>query len=179
LKLVFTALTAGLAFLAAPVRGQAPDGSASRAAMERLGFMEGRWRGEGWMVRGPGERVTAQMTETVRRGIGGVVLVIEGRGTRPASAGGDSVVVHDALAVLAFDQQSSGYVMRSWIATGQWGDFPVTLIEGGVTWSREVPGGRVRNTAHIGNGEWHELGEFSRDGTTWMTIMDIRLRRDN
>jgi hypothetical protein len=173
------AAVTGLVIGATPVEAQTPDGSANRAAMARLSFMEGRWRGEGWMMRGPGDRVSAQMTETVELGVGGVVLVIEGRGTRAGAAGGDSVVVHDALGVLAYDAASNGYVMRSWIASGQWGDFPVTLIEGGVSWSREVPGGRVRYTAHIGNGEWHEVGEFSRDGTTWMPILDIRLRREN
>ncbi len=50
------------------------------------------------------------------------------------------------------------------------------LGEGGVSWSREVPGGRIRNTAKIANGEWHEVGEFPRDGTTWMQIMEMKLR---
>ena len=178
-KRVLTAVMMGVVVAAAPGQAQVPDGSANRAAMERLSFMEGRWSGEGWMVRGPAGRITAQMTETVRRGVGGVVLVIDGRGTRPGDAGGDSIVVHHALGVLAFDAASNGYVMRSWIASGQWGDFPVVLVEGGVSWSREVPGGRVRYTALIGNGEWHETGEFSRDGATWMPIMDMRLRREN
>jgi hypothetical protein len=68
--------------------------------------------------------------------------------------------------------------MRSYIASGQFGDFALSLIPGGVTWTREVPGGRVRNTAHIANGEWHEIGEFSRDGMTWTQIMEMRLRRE-
>jgi hypothetical protein len=46
-----------------------------------------------------------------------------------------------------------------------------------VQWSREVPGGRIRNTALYTGDEWHEIGEFSRDGTTWTQIMELRLRR--
>jgi hypothetical protein len=68
-----------------PLSGQPPDGSANRAAIERLAFLVGRWRGEAWMQRGP-ERVQT--------------------------------------------------------------------------------------------GEWREVGEFSRGGTTWTQIMEMRLRRD-
>jgi hypothetical protein len=87
-------------------------------------------------------------------------------------------VVHHAVAMVSFDPQGGTYTMRSYLATGQSGDFVLTLIPGGVSWSRETPGGRVRNIAHIANGEWHEVGEFSRDGVTWTQIMDIRLRRE-
>ena len=160
-----------------PVGAQVPDGSANRAAMDRLEFMVGRWRGEAWMQRGA-ERVKTTMTETVERKLGGVVLQVEGLGVIPAAGGAEARTVHHALAVISFDPQAGTYGLRSYIATGQAGDFVVTLIPGGVSWSREVPGGKVRNTARIGGGEWNEIGEFSRDGVTWMQIMDIRLRRD-
>jgi hypothetical protein len=47
-----------------------------------------------------------------------------------------------------------------------------------VVWTREVPGGRVRNTARYTSDEWHEVGEFSRDGTSWTQVMELRLRRE-
>ena len=165
-----------LVFLAAPaLRAQMPDGSANRAAMDKLAFMVGRWRGEAWMQRGP-ERVRATMTETVERKLDGVVLLVEGVGL--LAGGADARVVHHALAVIAFDPQAGTYGLRSYIASGQSGDFALTLIPGGVMWSREVPGGRIRNTALIGNGEWNEIGEFSRDGVAWTQIMEIKLRKD-
>jgi hypothetical protein len=86
--------------------------------------------------------------------------------------------VHHALGVVASDAQGTGYVLRSYLATGQSGEFVLTPIEGGVQWSREVPGGRIRNTARIAGDEWHEIGEFSRDGVTWTQIMEMRLRRE-
>lgn len=49
----------------------------------------------------------------------------------------------------------------------------------GVSWTREVPGGRIRNTARYTADEWYEVGEFSRDGTTWTRVMEIRLRRES
>lgn len=158
-----------------PALGQAPDGSASRAAIDKLAFMVGRWSGEAWMQRGPGSRVQTTMTETVERKLDGVVLQVEGLG-KLADANAPRVV-HHAFAIISFDAQSGAYGLRSYIATGQFGDFTLTLIPGGVMWSREVPGGRIRNTAHIAGDEWHEIGEFSRDGTQWTQIMEMRLRR--
>jgi hypothetical protein len=172
------ALTTALLVLTTyPTYGQAPDGSANRAAIDQLEFMVGRWLGDAWMQRGP-TRVSTTMSETVERKLGGVVLQVEGVGTVADTGAGAPRTVHHALAVVSFDPQAGTYGMRSYIASGQFGDFALTLIPGGVTWTREVPGGRVRNTAHIANGEWHEIGEFSRDGVTWTQIMEMRLRRE-
>jgi hypothetical protein len=174
-----TLASAALALLVlAPAGGaQAPDGSASRAAIDRLDFMVGRWKGEAWMQRGA-EKIQTTMTEVVERRLGGVALLVEGRGEVPASGAAPARMVHHALAVVSFDPQTGTYTMRSYLANGLSGDFSLTPVEGGVQWSREVPGGRVRNTARFGNGEWHEIGEFSRDGTTWTTVMEIKLRRE-
>ena len=166
----------GLSLSAAALRAQMPDGSSNRAAIGKLDFMVGRWTGEAWMQRGS-ERVQTTMTETVERRLDGVVLQVEGRGVVPAVAGGEPRVVHHAFAVISFDAQAGAYGLRSYLASGLFGDFVLTLIPGGVIWSRDVPGGRVRNTARIANGEWHEVGEFSRDGVSWTPIMEIRLRR--
>lgn len=165
-----------LAVLAAgPARAQMPDGSANRAAMQRLSFMVGTWRGEAWMDRG-GQRMQTTMVETVEPRIDGTVLLVEGRGA--VMVQGAERVVHQALGVLFFDAQSGSYTLKSWIGSGHTGDFAVTLGDNMVSWSREVPGGRVRNTARYTADEWHEVGEFSADGASWRQVMEIRLRRE-
>jgi hypothetical protein len=170
-----------LAIAAAALTGMldGQDPSASRAAIDKLNAMVGRWRGEAWMAREGGQRVQTQMTETVERRLDGVALLIEGLGRIPVEGGGEPRVVHHALAVLSFDQRSGAYQMRSYLSNGLWGDFAVTLVEGGLTWSREVPGGTVRNTARFNADEWVEVGEFSRDGSAWTQIMEMRLRRES
>jgi hypothetical protein len=175
--LLVTAGVVGLLHAASPVLAQVPDGSAHRAGIERLSFMVGRWRGEAWMQRGP-ERVHTTMTETVAPRLDGAVLLVEGLGVLPGTDSTAARPVHQALAVVTFDPQAGSYNLRSYIATGQSGDFALTLVDGGVSWTREVPGGRIRNTAHIGGDTWHEIGEFSRDGVTWMQIMEMNLRRE-
>ena len=169
-------LLASIAGFADDLPAQAPDPAAAQAAIARLEFMVGRWRGEAWQLRGT-ERVQTRMLETVDRKLGGTVLLVEGLGTVPVSNGEDRIV-HHALGVISFDPGSSTYRLRSYLATGQSGDFTLTLVDGGVSWTRDVPGGTVRNTARFAADEWHEIGEFSRDGVTWTQVMELRLRRE-
>jgi hypothetical protein len=155
---------------------QMPDGSANRAAMQRLSGLIGRWTGEAWMMVGQ-QRENTTMTETVEAKLEGTVLLIEGLGVAPV-AGGQTRIVHHALAILSFDPRTRTYSMRSHVGSGYSGDFAVEVTDSALVWTREVPQGRIRNTARIGNGVWHEIGEFSRDGTSWMQIMEIRLRKE-
>ena len=124
------------------------------------------------------ERTQTTMTETVERKLGGIVLQVEGLGVIPTPDSAEPRVVHHALGVISFDAQSASYSLRSYIATGQSGDFELTPIPDGVIWSREVPGGQIRNTLHISDDTWHEIGEFSRDGENWAQIMEMRLTRE-
>src|SRR5512145_2149422 len=145
-----TTLTIAVAaLLTGPLAGQGTDPSATRSAIERLSPMVGRWRGEAWMAREGGQRVRTVMSETVERKLDGTVLLIEGLGQVPAEGGGEPRVVHHALAVLSFEPRTGAYQMRSYLASGLSGDFAVTLVDGGVRWSRDVPGGTVRNTARF------------------------------
>ena len=171
-------ITAVVALAAPDLLAQAPDPAPSRAAMERLKFMEGTWRGTAWMIRG-NQRTQTDMVEIVEPKLGGTVLLVQGLGTVADSGTGTPRTVHDALAVISFDPRSGAYAMRSYIGSGQFGDFTVTLVDGGVSWTREVPGGRIRNTARYTAEEWHEIGEFSRDGSAWTQVMEIRLRRES
>ena len=46
-------------------------------------------------------------------------------------------------------------------------------------WGFDYPGaGRVRFTIGLdAQGQWHEVGEFSRDGTQWMQNFEMTLHR--
>lgn len=157
-------------------QSQTPDLKATQHAISRLDFMVGRWRGDAWQQQG-GTRVETQMVETVERKLNGAVLLVEGRGT--VLTGGTERVVHHALGVISFDPGSGTYTLRSFLATGQSGEFVLTLVDNSVVWTRQIPGGRIRNTARFTADEWHEIGEFSRDGTTWTQMMELKLKRDH
>jgi hypothetical protein len=158
------------------LRAQAPDPAVAQRAMAKLDFMVGRWRGQAWQQQGD-KRVETRMLEIVERKLGGAVFMVEGRGSIPVS-GAEDRVVHHALGIISFDSRTGTYTLRSYLATGQSGDFALTLVDGGVSWTREVPGGRIRNTARYTANEWHEIGEFSRDGISWTQVMELQLYRE-
>ena len=155
---------------------QMPDPAVVQQAIAQLDFMVGRWRGQAWQQRG-NDRIQTRMHEVLERKLSGAVLMVEGRGTVPVP-GGEDRVVHHALGVISYDPQTRSYSLRSYLGTGQYGDFAITLVDGGVSWSRDVPGGKIRNTARYTANEWHEIGEFSRDGATWTQVMELRLQRE-
>ena len=68
--------------------------------------------------------------------------------------------------------------MRAYRADGQFIDAWIKPGEGGLTWSFDIPGmGTMRYTMRINEkGQWHEIGEMSRDsGTTWNQFFEMTL----
>lgn len=150
--------------LAGPLAGQhasVADPTARRTAMERLSFLVGDWSGDAWAVTGPGSRVELRQTESVRYALGGQVLLVEGVG-RALTDG----VVGDTLfhAVATIDWlPDRGYLMRSYILSGQYGEFPLFPAEDGdgYSWSMDVPGGQVRYRMELtADGSFDERGWF-------------------
>lgn len=162
----------------APALGQtaAPDSAARRTAMARLGFLAGSWEGSAWYQTAQGRRDSLWQTEDVRFKLRGQVLIIEGLGRRGIpSAPGDTVF--NAVAVVDWLPER-GYAMRSHTLEGRSGTFPLQLSDSGFVWGLEVPGGQVRYTMQLtATGQWHERGEFSRDGERWFPTFEMRLRR--
>lgn len=164
-----------LALLAVPAAAQ-PSGP-----MVPLAFLAGEWEGEGWIVLGPDQRHNFVQHETVTPKLGGDVLLIEGVGR---AAEDTSRVVHNALAVLAYDPAVERYLMRAFRADGPDGTQPVeadVTVEGGaLVWAFEAPqAGRIRYTIREDEaGRWHEVGEISQDGgATWFPFFEMTLTK--
>ncbi len=163
-RLWMTAL--GLAALTLPTfaQGEAPDLAEKAAAMAKLEFLVGEWRGLSWMQMGP-QRSEASGVETVQKKAGGLALLIEGRFSSRSPDGSDRVV-HDALAVLSYDSESDTYRMVSHLANGRTGDFAARLIgEQTLQWViPETPVGEIRYTLTIDGDTWIEAGHMTREG---------------
>ncbi len=154
------------------------DPVARREALMKLSFLVGDWSGDARMSRGPGGMENFRQTEHVRLAVGGQALVINGVGRMlVGDVPGDTAF--QALGVLDW-RPDRGYQLRSMTHEGREGTFPVTLLPEaqGIVWGFEVPGGRVRYTVRLTpEGDWHERGEFSRDGTQWMPTLEMRLKK--
>jgi hypothetical protein len=127
--------------------------AAQRTAMLRLAFMDGVWRGPASTVLPSGEKHNVTQTERIGPFLDGAVKVIEGRGYNA-----DGSVGFNAFGIVSYDPDAQSFSLRSY-AQGQAGDFPLTPTEDGYTW--EIPAGpmKIRYTAAIKDGAWHEVGD--------------------
>jgi len=173
--LSFVMLAAGQT-VSAQSHGPSP---AKVEAMKKLDFLLGEWRGEGWTEFVPGRRGTASITEKAQSKLGGLVLMIEGLGTTKVPGTQQERVVHNAMAVLWYDDQAGLYRMRSFLADGRAVDAEAKFIGEAFQWGFQSPvSGSVRYTVKLTDkGEWFETGEMSQDGKTWRQFHEMTLQR--
>ncbi len=158
--------------------GQAPQPPAGQVeAMKKLDRWVGEWKGSGWAAYGPGQRNEFTIVEKVQRKLGGSVLLVEGRGTKKADGG--EVVVHEALALLSYDDAAKRYRWQAHDLRGQAITVEPKLIDGGIEWGFRSGerGVTVRFTIQIDEKRWHEVGEVSPDGKTWSKFLEMTLQR--
>jgi hypothetical protein len=150
--------------------------TADTPAMEPFYRLVGTWQGGGWIQMGP-ERHEFEGTETVEKKLGGRVVLIEGLHYQKSGTARREVV-HHALGLIRYDEQSREYRMQSFLATGQEGDYLIEPTENGYRWTLDAHGGRkVRFTAIFEGDTWTERGEGSQDGETWQPFFEMSLRR--
>jgi hypothetical protein len=170
-------LIAAILLLAAlPAAAQVPPNAATRiaaqrAAMARIAYMNGVWRGPAWSLTPAGRREIVQ-TERIGPLLDDSVKVIEGHGYLPDGTSG-----FNALGIISFDPGTGGYILHSY-AQGYSGDFPLRLTDTGYVW--EIPGGPgavIRYTATIGDNHWREVGERIAGTAPPTQIFEMNLTR--
>ena len=147
--------------------------------MKKLDFLIGEWKGEATVQMGPGKPQRVAQTESVKSKLGGNVLLLEGLGRRQNGDGSLGEIVHDALAVISWDEAKKTYRFSGY--TAQYGAMETTLDAGPDNtwlWGSEVPGGKMRYTIRLTKeGAWNEVGEFSRDGAVWIKFFEMTLKK--
>jgi hypothetical protein len=113
--------------------------------------------------------------------MGGRLVVGEGDFTAWRGPELGDVPVHQALGIFSYDPQRDRIVFRTYTAHWPGGDaHGVQVEENRLVWGYEDPRfGTVRFTITVTpGGEWHEVGQASRDGgATWHPFMEMSLRR--
>lgn len=173
----FASLMLAAVLLAAPVAVHAqapasPNGSeAQRAAIDRLDFLDGEWRGEA-AIHGPAGTVTLTQTERVGSMLGGSIKVIEGRGYAA-----DGSTRFNAMATVSWDARAGRYNFRSY-AQGYSGDYPFEVTDDGFRWQTPAgPNARIEYVAMVRDGTWHEVGTYVAEGQPPRQMMEMRLTR--
>jgi len=172
--LVFAIVLCGTASLLAQPNVVPSD--ALKSAMEKIRPMEGQWRGSGWIRMGPQKHEFIQ-TESVTAHANGTALTIDGLGRE---AENPDVIVHQAFAVISYDQAAGKYLMRAIRGDGNHvdADFAVNP-DGSITWGFTHPmAGQVRYTIRLEDGKWVENGEMNRDGKSWVPFFEMQLERE-
>lgn len=167
-------LAAAMFAVSSPVAAQQTDPPAIELSerMAPLAGLVGEWRGSGWMVQQGGERSEFTSREIVTPRLSGAALLVEGQHRAP-----DGTIVHDAMAMLTWDEAADGYRFRSTVAPGRSGDFPLTVGEDGFVWSMDVPNGRIEYRASFTGDVWHETGSYTPEGGTAIPIFEMTLER--
>ena len=144
-----------------------------------LSFMIGKWKGSGYMMTREGKQFTT-ITESVFCKLDCAVLSVEGVGTKPDSLTNKEIIVHDAFGVISKDPKSNKLIMRAY-KKGEVIDAEMIMVgEKIIRWELPVPNnaGTMRFTTDFTtSGKWKGTGEYSRDGKSWMVIMQTELNK--
>lgn len=164
---------------AAAAAAQEP-GAANKAAMKKLDFLAGKWKGDATVVLGPQGKRAVKQTEDVQSRLGGQVLIIEGVGRGKLPNRDEEGIVFNALAVISYDAQARQYRMKAFRAEGLSVEPDITVSDRGFVWSFKEPqrGTHIKYTMTLTDkGEWHEVGAYSPDGTAWTQFFEMTLTR--
>jgi hypothetical protein len=148
--------------------------------MQKLAFLQGEWKGEAWIQMGPGKPEYVIQTERVTPKAGGKALLIEGLGKRKLPDGTAGEIVHDALAVISWNEEKKTYRFDAYVANKPRVDATLDVTAPNTAvWGFSTPqGGKIRYTINLTEkGEWREIGEFTRDGATWMKFFEMTLQK--
>ena len=165
-----------------PVVAQAQNPPlASRAhqeAMQKVAFLLGEWRGEGWIQVGAGERRTFTQSETVQSKLLGTLIQIEGLGKGKLGGSGEEAIVHNAFAVISYDAKAGQYTFHAYQAQGQVTDATATISDNSLVWGFQSGPATIRFTIRINDKQqWVEVGEVSQDSKTFHQFFEMTLNR--
>ena len=162
--------------LPSPAHAQGPPGADTllalqRAAMAKLSFMDGVWRGPAWTIVTGGIKHSVTQTERIGPFLDGAVKVIEGRGYDAKDS-----VTFNAFGIVSYDPAKKAHTLHSY-AMGMAGDFAFTPSDSGYVWV--IPAGpmTIRYTAVVHGNKWREIGERLMPGQDAVQFFEMNLVR--
>jgi hypothetical protein len=139
-------------------------------AMKKFEGLAGKWSGSGTFSTPAGPKEFKQ-TEEVDQKLDGLLITIEGLGTLA-----DDKKIHHAFATISFEPNTKQYKFRSFTAEGRGLETTIEPADGGgFAWG--IQQAKIRYTARVKDGEWHEIGEREVEGKGWVKFIEFRLKR--
>ena len=177
MKKSFFTLTLMLVAIVATAQNPFQPNKATIDAMQKISFLNGNWKGTGWMQMGP-EKHTFNQTENIISKVNGSVIQIDGLGKDEKNP---DKVIHQAFAIISYDSQNSKYLMKAYRGDGNQIDADVKLIDDHTfQWGfSNAMAGQIKFTISVTDDTWFEIGEMSRDeGKTWMKYFEMTLNKE-
>lgn len=168
-------LAAGLLCVMPVVLGAHAPGTGiatQRQAMQKLAFLVGHWSGPVTITRGPGEALRLTQFEDVQYKLDGLVMLVEGKSTRP---GGKARF--QALATIAYVDLTHTYQFRAY-NDGHYVDSALTVLGNGFSWGFDAGPAHIVNTMHLtAQGEWQETSDVAFGNHPAQPSVQMLLRR--
>ena len=170
-------ITIGLIFFSGIAHAQVPE-NIQKESIKKLNWLLGEWSGS-TVVNMGGKKSIVFVKETVKLSLDSTIYIINGRGTEKDSITNKEIIVHDAFAVVSFDEKQNKFRWNAWrIPGGTYGELEIRLGDKSFEWSTQVKGGQTRYKASLNEkGQWIEIGEFSNDGIKWFKYITMTLNK--
>ena len=101
-------------------------GEKNKDALQKLEFMIGKWKGEGWMMTREGGKESFVQSEDIEWKLDGEVMLVEGLGKKKEEK---DKVIHHALAMVTYNPQAGDYDFRSSVAGRGSGNYKGKLLD--------------------------------------------------
>jgi hypothetical protein len=159
-------------------QAESPTKAEQLAEMKKLDFMIGEWKGTSKIRMGAGPASESAMHERVESVLGGLGLLIRGRGTGQSADGGERVT-HEAVGLFNWDPANKRYRFISQTEKGYFTVTDAAFENGAFVWNLKMGGdAAARYTIRLDDaGRWSETGEMTRDGKTWAPFFEMVLGR--
>lgn len=151
-------------------------------SVKDLSFMEGDWKGEGWIIGQDRVKKRFVQSESIHPKVGKQVLQVEGLGYGIDSSGNiTDRVIHDAFGIISYNTELKAVTMISF--SGKNDRMETAMMSVGdkrLQWSfgNESSGSIIRFKEDFSKeGVWKEVGEFSRNGTDWYPFFEMILMK--
>jgi len=138
----------------------------AKSEIQKLAFIVGDWEGEGWMMGRDGGKHSFTQTEKIQFKLDSTAILIEGLGKN------NDQVIHNAMAIIAYNKQEKNYTFNSFLSSGHGGSFKAELKEEKLYW---YPNENMRYIIYLNEkGQWYESGEMNRQDS-WFQFFEMTL----
>ena len=151
----------------------AQDDVRENVELKSFEFLIGEWEGTGSTMTRDRGMVQFEVVESIRYELDSTIILLRGTGYS------ESVIMHDALAVLYVDPLNNGYQLHSFIRQGlnTIAQIELTGDQSFKWWFSDGSGGTITYTATISADTWTESGSYSTpDGRTFPTMSMVLTR---